>query len=85
MRKVICEKLQHYSNGNIQLKENYSGRGMSEKITTGITCNGIGVIFIALSNWMDQIQQKEVPLFSEALKDLVNLRQEHRGLDIIFY
>lgn len=92
MKKEIAEMLVQY-NTDLRLYENYSGRGMYGKNTTGISCENMAQVMEAVGNaFYGMIEDAMVdgedydPTEAENLTDvLTNLRTDSLGLGIIVY
>lgn len=92
MKKEIAEMLiQH--NSDLQLHEDYSGRGMYGKNTTGISCENMAQVMEAVGNaFYGMIEDAMVdggdydPTEAEDLANaLADLRTDSLGLGIIVY
>jgi hypothetical protein len=73
--KILVE----YSDGELELYENYSGRGMYGSKTTGVTGSDI---YGTISEIMCSATPEERVLVAEFL---TNMSKDNMGLDMIYY
>ena len=79
MKKETAELLSSF-NDDIEIHEDYSGRGMFGQQTSAVTCDGVSNIFGSLSTALSYGED-----ISDALSDLENIRMDNFGMDMIFY
>ena len=75
-------------NEEIEVHEDYSGRGMYGKKTGAICCDSMSDIFKALHEWSaynDFEDPEQAQAFTDALYELSNLRSDSMGLGMVYY
>lgn len=92
MKKEIAEMIADYGS-NLQLHEDYSGRGMYGKTTTAITCDDVDDFFSAVGDLMfdmllDAMNEGEDydTKDAEELRNVLSqFRQDSLGMGYIIY
>jgi hypothetical protein len=82
MNKRTAEEIARHSEGDIETVDNYSGRGMMGRTTTGITAPDITSILVAVAV---AARKMEAADFSVLLEDLSGAETDSLGNDLIIY
>lgn len=87
MKVETAKKLSEFDS-DIEVYQDYSGRGMYGSTTTGVVCYSERVLFNALAFYfenLDHSDQDEIDEFQNTLDDLKSLRTDSMGMRTIFY
>lgn len=79
MKKEVAEIFENY--GNVEVRDNYSGRGMFGRICYGIVCDEYE-FFETLGNIMVDGTEEER---EEVAEYISNIKRDNMGLDMIYY
>jgi hypothetical protein len=85
MKLEFAQKLADASDGELDLYEDYSGRGMFGKTTAGITGSKKSIMRTAIIVGFEMGSNGEEHQFEEFLETIDNLRFDNLGMDMIAY
>lgn len=82
----LVKKAADYNDYDISIYKEYSGRGMFGETTTGLVCSDINVLIkvIAFASKMFTPDDNYL-FFEDFLNDLLPVKMDSLGKDVIFY
>ena len=93
MNKNLAEKIAEYSHGDVEVLEEYSGRGMYGKTTTALTADSlssilVGVVYAAASIAESEFYEEDIEedcTIDDLAEFAEDMSQDSLGLGIVIY
>ncbi len=85
MKDSVAHAIVEAGNGEVEIYENYSGRGMFGKCTTAITCDQSQQVFALARAVRNATRDNDEKLVEELLDFSQSMKSDSLGLGMIYY